>query len=131
MIGHAGPQGGRPTAPAERRRHTRVPVYGRAQITSGRRTISADLVNVSRGGVQCIVLDAKAVPEFDSRLDPPILLEGEVSGSHIRLDVAGRITWRKDLGPSTELGVVFGDLDNRQAELVQGFLVTAGDGPGS
>jgi hypothetical protein len=110
----------------ERRRHARVRVDGRAHISRGHRIISANLVNVSQGGVHCVVAANNSLPKPGGRLDPPLLLEHELSKSSIILDVASSVTWHKDNGPAVQLGVVFAELNNEQAELVHGFLVTVG-----
>lgn len=119
------------TVTGERRRHARVRVHGRVQINIGRKTIFADLVNVSQGGVHCIVPDAVPVLESGGRLDPPLLLEDHVSKSQVSLDVPASVSWRRDTAAGTQFGLVFGELNNEQAEQVQRFLVTVGSEPGS
>ncbi|MGO9148417.1 MAG: PilZ domain-containing protein [Acidimicrobiales bacterium] len=116
---------------AERRRHARMHVHGRALISSGYKTISADLVNVSQGGVHCIVPDAQLVLEAGGKLASPLLLEDHVSKSRVSLDVSATVTWRRDIGPATQFGLAFGELNHEQAEQVQLFLMTLGAGPGS
>ncbi len=119
------------TVTGERRRHARVRAHGRAQIRNGRKTIVANLVNVSQGGVHCLVPDAEPVLESGGRLDPPLLLEDHVSKSQVSLDVAASVSWRRDTETGTEFGLVFGELNNEQAKQVQRFLVTVGSEPGS
>ncbi len=110
----------------ERRRHARVQVYGRAQISLGERGVAANLVNVSQGGVHCVVPNSRSLVEFGDELQPPLLLEDEISRSRVRLDVASNVTWRKEIGPGTQLGVGFAELDSEHLERVQRFLVTVG-----
>jgi hypothetical protein len=112
------------TVVAERRRHARVHLYGRARMSSGRRTFSANLVNVSQGGVHCVVPDASSVLESGTKLDAPLLLEDVASRSQVSLEVASSVTWHRDIGVGTQLGVVFAEMNNEQVERVQRFLVT-------
>jgi hypothetical protein len=112
------------TVASERRRHARVHVYGRAEIRRGHRTISANLVNVSQGGVHCVVPDPQSALEFGAKLDPPLLLEEGVSQSR-------SVTWHREIGPGMQLGVGFAELSNDQVKRVQRFLVTVGSEPGS
>ena len=109
----------------ERRGYPRVQVQGRAQLSGHRKVISAHLVDVSQSGVNCTVPDAKLLPEFGLTLDSPVVLEGGLTGSRITLDVSGRIVWRRSHGPGIKLGIVFGELNNEQAERLRHFLVTA------
>jgi hypothetical protein len=102
-----------------------VNVYGRAQISFGE-NFSAVVVNISEGGVHCVVSDAQSVLDSGGRLEVPFLLEDEVSKSQVRLDVASSVTWQKDIGTGTQLGVVFAEMDNDQVGLVQEFLATVG-----
>lgn len=111
---------------SERRRHARVPLDGRAHMSRGRHVISANLVNVSQGGVHCVVSAANSLPKAGGKLDPPLLLEHEPTNSSIILDVASCVTWQKNDGPAVQLGVVFAELDSEQSDLVQGFLMTVG-----
>ncbi|MGA3215823.1 MAG: PilZ domain-containing protein [Acidimicrobiales bacterium] len=113
------------TVATERRGYPRVPVQGRAQISSYRKAISAHLVDLSQSGVNCVVPDARSLRQFGLNLDSPVVLESGLSGSRIRLDVNGRIVWRRNLGPGIRLGIVFGELNNDQAEQVRQFLVNA------
>ncbi len=114
------------TVTGEHRHHARVRVHGRVQMNAGRQTIFANLVNVSQGGVHCIVPDAQPVLKLSGRLDPPLLLEDHVSKSQVSLDVVASVSWRSDTETGTQVGLVFGELNNEQAEQVQRFLVTVG-----
>ncbi len=117
------------TKAPERRRHARVHVFGRAHMSRGRETISGSLVNVSQGGVHCVV--PQLALEFGGRLDPPLLLDDDISKSRITLEVSSSVTWLRENGPSTQLGVVFAEMDYEQVQRVQRFLVAAGAGAGS
>jgi c-di-GMP-binding flagellar brake protein YcgR len=115
----------------ERRRHARVRVYGRVQFSSGDKTLSANLVNVSQGGVHLVVPDSRSLLGFGRELEPPLLLEDDVSKSRIRLDVASSVTWNEDVGTGARLGVVFAELDSEQVERIRAFVATVGAEPSS
>jgi len=74
-----------PAALDERRRHARVQVDGRAQIRCGKKTISAELLNVSKGGVHCVVPDARAILKLAKRRDSPLTLERDDPKVQVRL----------------------------------------------
>ena len=116
---------------AERRRHVRVRVDGRAHIQYGPTTISAGLVDLSEGGVRCVLPEAPPAFAPGARFDGPFLLEAEVTTSRICLDVAGWISWNRSIRAGTHFGVVFGQLDDGETEGVQRFLVAAGSKRGS
>jgi len=109
----------------ERRRHVRVRVDGRAHIRSAYATVSAALVDLSEGGVRCVLPDAPPALVPGTRFDGPFLLEAEVATSRICLAVPGWIRWSHGTRVGTHFGVVFADLDDRQAEGVQRFLIAA------
>ncbi len=115
----------RATAPAERRRHMRVRVDGRAHIRLGRGTLSAGLVDLSAGGVRCVMPEAS--PEFAPGLgiDGPFLLEAEAVPSRICLDVPGRIMWSRTIGASTHFGVTFRELGDSETDGVRHFIAAA------
>ncbi len=113
-------------AAAERRHHVRVRVDGRAHILCGYGTISAALVDLSEGGVRCVLPDASPMLAPGTPLDGPFLLEAEVAGSRICLGGAGRISWNRSIRAGTHFGVIFGELDQGETEGVQRFLVSAG-----
>ena len=115
------------TMAAERRRHARVRVHGRVLIRSAHKTILANLINVSEGGMRCVVADAQSVLEAGSRLDPPLVLQHAASESEVSLDVVASVGWHKNDGPGTQLGVVFAELSSEQGERVRRFLVNDGN----
>ena len=116
----------------ERRRRVRVRVDGRAHIRSAyATTVSAALVDLSEGGVRCVLPDAPEAFAPGVRFDGPFLLEAEVATSRICLAVPGWIRWSQGSRAGTHFGVAFGDLDDRQAEGVQRFLIAAGGRRGS
>jgi hypothetical protein len=117
--------------PPERRRRVRVRVDGRAHLGSAHATVSAALVDLSEGGVRCVLPDAPAALAPGMRFDGPFLLEAEVATPRICLAVPGWIRWSQGSRAGTHFGVVFGDLDDRQAEGVQRFLIAAGGRRGS
>ncbi|MGA3353000.1 MAG: PilZ domain-containing protein [Acidimicrobiales bacterium] len=119
-----------PMAASERRRHARVHLSGRAQIRCCHKIISVDLLNISEGGLHLVVPYARSILESGRTLDPPLWLEDRISGSDISLDVASSVSWHSIVGPTTQLGVVFAELNDEQAQQVQSFLATLGPEPG-
>jgi hypothetical protein len=115
----------------ERRRHVRVPVDGRANILWGRDTISVGLVDLSEGGVRCVLPEAARMLAPGAVLGSPFLLEAEVTTSRLCLDVASRISWNHSIRTGTHFGVVFGDLADGETEGVHRFLVAASSRRGS
>jgi PilZ domain len=113
-------------APAERREHVRVRVDGRVHIRSGQSTISAPLVDLSEGGVHCVVPDVPLLLTPRDVLGGPFLLEGEAATSRICLAVPGRVSWIRDTRAGTHFGVTFGRLKHGELDGIQRFLVTAG-----
>jgi PilZ domain len=109
----------------ERRRHTRVLVNGRAHIGWGRATITAGLVDLSPGGVRCVLPEAPSALAPGVMLDGPFLLEPEVTTSRICLDTAGRVIWRRSLGASTHFGVALGELDDGESEGLRWLLAAS------
>jgi hypothetical protein len=109
----------------ERRRDMRVRVEGRAHIRYGHTTISAGLVDLSEGGVRCVMLEAPPVLAPDETLEGPFLLEAEVTNLRICLDVVGRISWHRSIGDGTHFGLVFEELNDGETEGVQRFLAAA------
>jgi PilZ domain len=108
-------------AAAERRRHVRVRVDGRAHIRCGPTTISADLVDLSEGGMRCV--QPKSPPLATGvTVDGPILLEASATASRICLNVAGRIAWHRSVGASTQFGIGFEQLTRSETEGLQWFL---------
>ena len=109
----------------ERRRHARVRVNGRAYIRSGPTTISAGLVDLSGGGVRCVLPEATPLIAPAATLGGPFLLEAEVITTRICLDTAARISWHRSVGASTHFGVAFGELADGETEGVQRLLAAA------
>lgn len=108
-------------AATERRRHVRVRVDGRAHVRYGPMTVSADLVDLSEGGMRCV---QPQTPQLATgvKFDGPILVEARATTSRICLNVAGRIAWHRSVGASTHFGVAFEDLTSRETEGLQWFL---------
>jgi hypothetical protein len=111
---------------SERRHQIRVRVDGRGHIRSGQSTVSAALVDLSEGGMRCVLPDATLALTPGQELGGPLLLEGEGAGSRICLAVPGRISWILDSSSGTHFGVTFGDLNGGEIEGVHRFQVTAG-----
>lgn len=109
----------------ERRHHMRVRVDGRVYIRNGHATISAGLVDLSQSGVRCVLPDRTSALVPGAWLHGPFLLEGDATTLRICLDVAGRISWQRNNEAGMQFGVVFGQLDEGEAEGVQHFLAAA------
>ncbi len=113
------------TAAAERRRDMRVRVDGRAHIRFGHTTIAAGLVDLSEGGVRCVMLETPPALAPGATLEGPFLLEAEVTTLRICLDVVGRISWQRSIGDGTHFGLIFEQLDDGETVGVQRFLAAA------
>jgi PilZ domain-containing protein len=125
-----GPLAGLESMATERRRDMRVRVDGRAHIRYGHSTISVGLVDLSEGGLRCVMLGAPPVLAPGATFEGPFLLEAEVSSLRICLDVVGRISWHQSIGDGTHFGLNFGELDDGETEGVQRFLAAACSRPG-
>jgi hypothetical protein len=121
----------RSTAKAERRLHARVLVGGQTKIRLGRKIVSADLVDLSPGGMHCVVLGTQAFVEVGGALGPPLVLEVLSPKSRITLEVAGTVTWHNNTGLGTHFGVEFAPLNDEQLERIRRLLVTSGVEGGS
>ena len=106
----------------ERRDHVRVRIDGRAHIRSGPSTISVGLVDLSEGGVRCVLPEAAPLVAPGATFGGPFLLEAEVITSRICLDAAGRISWHRTIGASTHFGIAFGELAAGESEGVRRLL---------
>ena len=118
--------GGFASAVTERRRHVRVHVAGRAHIVCGNATISAGLVDLSEGGMRCVLPEAPPVLASGATLDGPFVLEAEVTTWRICLGVAGRVSWNRPMAGGVHFGVIFDQLDDGEIQGVQRFLIAAG-----
>ena len=99
----------------------RVRVGGRAHIRSGQTTISAGLVDLSEGGLRCVLPEDPQLVPPGATLGGPILLEAETTASRLCLDVTGRISWRHSAGAGTHFGVAFAELADGETEGLQRF----------
>ena len=106
---------------AERRRHVRVRVDGLAHIRCGSTTVSADLVDLTEGGMRCIQ-PPTSVLATGEMFEGPILLEVKATTSRICLNVAARVVWLRSIGASTHFGVAFDELTSGETEGLQWFL---------
>jgi hypothetical protein len=111
---------------AERRSHVRVRLIGRAHIRYGQTTFTAGLVDLSERGVQCVLPEAPPLVVPGATLGGPFLLEAELDGSRICLDVAGRIGWHRSSGSGTHFGVAFAELADGETDGMQRLLAAAG-----
>ena len=117
----AGPQANGPVA-TEQRSDMRVRVGGRAHIRSGPATISAGLVDLSEGGLRCVLPEDPQLVPPGATFGGPILLEAETTASRLCLDVTGRISWRRSAGADTHFGVAFAELADGETDGLQRFL---------
>jgi hypothetical protein len=88
-------------------------------------TIFAELVDVSKGGLHCVVPDARSILKVGGRIDSPLTLERDDPKFRLRLNVAGTVTWHTDTAVGTHLGFAFTDrdeLDDTEVEQLQGLL---------
>jgi hypothetical protein len=107
------------------RQDVRIRVDGRALIRTGDMTISAGLVDMSEGGMECVVPEAWSMLAPGARLTGPFLLESQGTTAQLCLDVGGWISWHRSAGSVTYLGIDFGDLSGAQTEGVRRFLSSA------
>ncbi len=114
------------SAPAERREHIRVRVDGRVHIRSGQSTISAPLVDLSEGGVHCVLPDVPLRLAPGDVLGGPFLFEGEPAASRLCLAVPRRVSWVHGSRAGTHFRGTFGRGKDREITGIQRFLVTAG-----
>jgi hypothetical protein len=124
-VGLGARLGRRRPVEVERRHDPRLLVGGRAQIRLDGKTVSADLVDLSQGGMHCVVLDAQAVVAAGTRLTSLLVLKGS-SESQIRLNIGGTVTWNSNTGIGSHFGVAFEQLNELQAERVGRLLVNSG-----
>jgi hypothetical protein len=118
----------RAASTAERRQHARMHVGGQARIRFGRKTVSADLVDVGLGGMHCVVLGTQVTLDTGGTLAPPLVLVESDSGSQIVLDAPSTVTWQYGTGLGTHFGVAFGQLDDEKVQQLHRLLVTSGAG---
>jgi hypothetical protein len=117
---------GRSRAKPERRLQARVLVGGQTKIRLGRKIVSADLVDLSQGGMHCVVLGSQAFVDVGGKLGPPLVLEVLSPKSSVTLEVGGTVTWHNTTGLGTHFGVEFAPLNDEQLERVRRLLVTSG-----
>ena len=113
------------TLAIEQRSDMRVRVDGRAHIRSGPTTISAGLVDLSAGGVRCVLPEDPQLGAPGATLGGPFVLEAETMTSRLCLGVTGRISWRRSAGADTHFGVAFAELADGETDGLQRFLVAA------
>lgn len=114
-----------PDGVTERRHHTRTTVDGRAYIRCGHTTITAGLVDLSEGGVQCVLPEPSRLVAPGARLDGPFLLESDITTWRNCFNVAGWITWHRRTGAGVHFGVAFRDMADGETEGMRRFLTTA------
>jgi hypothetical protein len=110
---------------AGRSREVRVTVDGRALVRAGDMTITAGLVDLSEGGLECVLPEAAPMLAPGARLSGPFLLEIQGTTEQICLDVPGWISWRRGTAAGISLGIAFGELSSAETDGVRCFLATA------
>lgn len=115
----------------ERRGRVRVRVHGRVHISSRHGTTSASLVDLSEGGLRCVLPATPGPLVPGATLEGPFVLEAEVATSRVCFAASGRVTWMDHTTAGTHLGIDFGRLAQPETLGVQRFLVAAGTRRGS
>jgi PilZ domain len=116
---------GRPEGATERRHQTRTGVDGRTYIRCGNTTITAGLVDLSEGGVRCVLPEPSRLVAPGARLDGPFLIESEITTWRICLNVKGWITWHRRAGAGAHFGVAFREMADGETEGLRRFLTAA------
>jgi hypothetical protein len=84
--------------------------------------MSPGIVDLSPGGLRCVLPEAFPLVAPGAAVSGPFLLEAETETPPICLDVAGRVSWQHSTDAVTHLGIAFGELTSDQAEGVHRFL---------
>jgi hypothetical protein len=114
------------TRAVDRRHHARVLVGGRAQIRFGSKTVAADLVDMSQGGMHCLLRDTQAVAEAGGKLGSVLVLKGGPLARQLGLDVGGTVIWQSDTGLGAHFGIAFEPMNEAQRGRVQRLLAASG-----
>jgi hypothetical protein len=116
--GHNGTRAGR--APKRR-----LSAHVRVLIRCGDITISAGLVELSEGGMECVLPEARPQLAPGAQLSGPFLLELQGTTTRICLDVPGRISWERSTSAGVHFRIVFDELPGAQTDGVRRFLAAA------
>lgn len=104
---------------------SRLAARGRALIRCGDTTISADLIELSASGMECVRPKDRPQLPPGAKLSGPFVLELQGTTTRICLDVPGRTSWERSTSAGAHFGVVFGELSDAQADGVRRFLAAA------
>ena len=107
---------------ADRRVHERTSVLGRVQLRCGQQIVTALLVNISSGGVRCVVPEGQAVVKLGVELASPVLLEDRTGRSRVSLEATAVVAWDNDVGFAKQFGVAFSELSEAQMQQIDHFL---------
>ena len=110
---------------AERRRHVRIGLLGRAHIRYAHTTLTAGIVDLSERGIRCVLPEGMQPAATGATLEGPFVLEAEVHRSRLCLDVAGRISWQHHNGDGMDFGVALGQLADDETEGLRRLLTLA------
>lgn len=115
----------RQPAPAERRRHARVPAGMPFRLVTEGREETFDLLDLSESGAR---IQASRALQPMTRLNVRLLLPANRVGSpeDVRLDTTGVVVWSHRAGHDSayDLGVFFAELDDRQRNLLRAFVTS-------
>jgi len=76
--------------------------------------------------MQCVLPEAPPSVAARATFGGPFVVEAEVNGSRICLDVAGRVRWHRSNGTGTHFGIAFEELTNDETEGLRLLLNAAG-----
>src|SRR5262245_33719688 len=109
--------------PQERRRHVRVPAGIPFRLNTDGRSEPFELVDLSESGAR---IESPRSLHPMTRLKVSIVLPAARVGADedVRLDTTGVVVWshRKGAGATFDLGVFFGELDDRQRDVLRAFV---------
>ncbi len=91
----------------DRRQHPRIYAGGTVQLQVAAGTLTADLLDLSEGGAQC-VLDAAGALKVGDRVAVALCNDGEEP-----YPLSAQVSWRKSVKDKDHLGLGFVDLDAR------------------
>ncbi len=105
-------------APAERRRFIRVAKPVDFELRYLDRPLAASMIDISEGGMRCRV-------EPGEEFDPEKVVRARVDLGDGNLEVRGLVSWEKMLDGSTEVGVGFVGLTERESQRIRshGFVL--------
>ena len=112
----------RDEVPTDRRLHLRTSVLGRVQLTYGQQVVTALLVNVSSGGLRCVMPEGQSFIKVGVEFPSPLLLEDRTGKSRVRLDATATVAWDKNVGYAEQFGIAFCELTEAQVNQMNRLL---------